>query len=1288
MIKEYIKRLKGDRKYLAIVFFIIVLVFLTGVITPVVVQNEENNWQNVQSEKIRKIQNSVTSLFNNKQDNLLRTSSLLKKNLRKALQPKNSSYGTLIQLVNDDSYDEFSIEVLAPNGKLIAWNSHISIPQNDILPLAFPAGQTHFYNSDLVSYLTLTDTVVVENETFYYVLTREIEKHYNLLNPFFKEINFTKDLTNKFQTQFKIDYTPFADNTLDGRKYSFDLVNNDGNKIGLVTFTKPSLAASEDSIFQSSSEIQAILIFIAFIMLVFGFKKDFKEIKYRTVKILIILFYSVAFRMLLYYVNFPSGLLSGPLVNPAYFSSAFAGGIVKSPIEFFISALFTLIISIQGYRYLLEYFRETMVRQVKRWTLFYLFLLPTALIFLLTLRGLCATIKSIIFDSTLRYFKEANLIPNLPSMMMNLNMLLIGAAIVIALSAYLIFLLSFIPDEEKKKKNFYFITLFVAFQIFGIIFILVQNEALINPFLSIIFISVIFGLTYKVYQGKSENSFQFVYVTLIASFITITMQNYFNLELEKQSLKTTALEINRPNDSLLRFLIKETLNNASENENTKIEFGLRNSNFDAIAFKIWANSSLQKESLTSSITIWDKNQKKLGGFYVGIGQENNLPRQFSNYSEFQPKIIISNEPDDTSKKIIEGIVPIYDREIKLGYITATVGFDFRDLSSNTIPEFLESKENIINSVVDITQLKIFEFEDSKLNRVYGDIYPSRDQVKPIINASFSQENEAWLEINLNGEDYYVYALRSNYGDVSKITAVLTREKKISWDFFNFFKIFLIHSIFIMIAFIVAFLLKIKNYKYSFRAQLLIAFLLVSLIPIIILAIYNRQVVKQRSDAAISNDLSDRANYIEKYLNKEWTRNKNSDIITLFDKAGQDLGISFAIYDGTVMLYNSKEQYYNIGLFTDKLNPEAYYELYYQGFREFLSQENIEGFNYYALYKKIDINSRPLIIGVNDAFNNVKLSFSVMDIDVFLFGIFSFTTLVMILLSTFLANRMSLPIRRLTKATDSVARGDLNVELENNEKGELKDLFQGFNAMTKELLKNQAELAQLERENAWKEMAKQVAHEIKNPLTPMKLAIQQLIASYKAHNKNFDLMFEKLSSTILNQIDNLNIIASEFSRFARMPNFNLETVNLLHVLKDTVNLFMEEHINIVINSSIESAFVEADTAQLRRLFINFIRNSIQANAKRIEFIISEDEKNIIILISDDGAGIPIKIKHKIFEPNFTTKGKGMGLGLKLAKRFIEGINGSIAVLDKNEPGAMFEIKIPKSQIQLLNNSIEQ
>ncbi len=1254
---------------------------MSGIITPVIVQQEEQNWANDLSSKIQWIQNSVTSIFNSKEDNLLKVSNELRNNLHIVMQADNSSYGALIKLVNEDKYDNFSIEVLAPNGKLIAWNIHVSIPQNDILPLAFPAGQTHFYNSSLATYLTVTDTLVVDNETFYYVITREIEKHFSLLNSYFKQASLTSVLNKKFETQFYVDYTPFADNTLDGRKYSFPIVNNAGNKIGLVTFLKPGLAAAVDSIYQKSSELQAILVFIACLLIVFGFRKDFKEIKYRTAKILIILSYGAVFRMLLYYVDFPSGLLSGPLVDPAYFSSAFAGGIVKSPIEFFISSVFLLIICIQGFRYLLDYYKEKEEAGKRNIKLFFLLILPTAFLFMLTIRGLCATIKSIIFDSSLRYFKEANLIPNLPSLVMNLNMLIIGAAVVIALTSFIIFLLSFISDGKEKNKKINFLLIFILFQILGIVFIFIQHEALITPFLSIVFICFIFGLAYLVYQKKYKSSFQLIYITLIASFITITLQNYFNVELEKQSLKTTALEINRPNENLLSFLLKETLNNSAKDENTIMAFGIRNSNFDALAFKLWANSSLQRESLNSSIAVWDAYQKKLGDFNVGIESGNKFLKSFYNYSGSTPKIIVTKDPRDTTQKLLKGIIPVYDRGIKLGYITATIGFEFRIFDNNTVPEFLDSENNIINSVIDIKQLKIFEFKDSQLSKVYGDIYPSRDQVRPIINAKFSPDNEAWLELNINGEDYYTYALKTFSGDNSKITAVLTREKKISWDLFNFFKIFLVHSIFIIIAFVVIFLFKVKKYKFSFRAQLLIAFLLVSLVPIVVLAIYNRQVVRQRSQTAVSNDLSDRANYIEKYLKKEWQRSKNPDIITTFEKAGQDLGISFAIYDGTVMLYNSKEEFYDIGLFEDKLNPEAYYELYYQSFREYLTQESVEGYNYHAFYKKIQLGNRPLVIGVNDAFNNVRLSFSVMDIDVFLFGIFSFTTLFMIILSTILANRMSLPIRRLTKATDSVARGDLNVELDVKEKGELKDLFEGFNSMTKELLKNQEELAQLERENAWKEMAKQVAHEIKNPLTPMKLAIQQLIASYKTQNKNFDAMFEKLSSTILHQIDNLNVIASEFSMFARMPNFNLETVNLIDVLNDTANLFVEEHINILINASRFQAIVEADTAQTRRLFINFIRNSIQASATRIEFKIEENEKDIIITISDNGTGIPDKVRHRIFEPSFTTKNKGMGIGLKLARRYIEGINGSIKVEDKNAPGAVFTITIPKKQDNL-------
>jgi nitrogen fixation/metabolism regulation signal transduction histidine kinase len=314
--------------------------------------------------------------------------------------------------------------------------------------------------------------------------------------------------------------------------------------------------------------------------------------------------------------------------------------------------------------------------------------------------------------------------------------------------------------------------------------------------------------------------------------------------------------------------------------------------------------------------------------------------------------------------------------------------------------------------------------------------------------------------------------------------------------------------------------------------------------------------------------------------------------------------------------------------------------------------------------------------VNDAFNKIKPAFSSADIDVILFGIYSFALIIIIFVSTVLANQISAPIRRLTKATEAVAKGDLDVELENNEKGEMRDLYQGFNLMTKELQKNQIELAELERESAWKEMAKQVAHEIKNPLTPIKLAVQQLIASHKDKSKDFDKIFRKVTKTTLNQIDNLGQIASEFSSFAKMPSIKLEKLDVVPIIKDTINLFIDDKIKIDFQSEALEAVVEADISQLRRMLINMIRNSIQANATDIAIRLTTKDANYSLIIVDNGKGISDENKEKIFEINFTTKEKGMGLGLKLARRFLEGVNGKIHLVESGSSGTTFEITIPK------------
>jgi nitrogen fixation/metabolism regulation signal transduction histidine kinase len=209
------------------------------------------------------------------------------------------------------------------------------------------------------------------------------------------------------------------------------------------------------------------------------------------------------------------------------------------------------------------------------------------------------------------------------------------------------------------------------------------------------------------------------------------------------------------------------------------------------------------------------------------------------------------------------------------------------------------------------------------------------------------------------------------------------------------------------------------------------------------------------------------------------------------------------------------------------------------------------------------------------------------------------------------------------------------------------------------------------------MAKQVAHEIKNPLTPMKLSMQQLIISVKDKKTNFEEIFEKLSITILNQIENLNQIASEFSKFARMPRINLEEIDLLSIIKDTVLLFADDKLKLEINCDLSSPKIEADIPQLRRLFINLIRNSIQAFSTRIIFNILNEDDNYIVLVRDNGKGIPLEFKDRIFEENFTTKEKGMGIGLKLIKKYLEDINGQIILVKTSSAGTTFSISIPMS-----------
>ncbi len=244
--------------------------------------------------------------------------------------------------------------------------------------------------------------------------------------------------------------------------------------------------------------------------------------------------------------------------------------------------------------------------------------------------------------------------------------------------------------------------------------------------------------------------------------------------------------------------------------------------------------------------------------------------------------------------------------------------------------------------------------------------------------------------------------------------------------------------------------------------------------------------------------------------------------------------------------------------------------------------------------------------------------------------------------------------------------------------EIRSLIKAYNSMIDELEESAVKLARSEREQAWREMAKQVAHEIKNPLTPMRLSVQSFERRFDPDDPDIKQKLKEFSSTLIQQIDTMSSIASAFSNFAKMPAQQNEELNVPKIVKLGLDIFNEDYIYFETES--DEIIAKFDRTQLIRVVTNLVKNAIQASEEKenpkIEVAVKTDEKDVIISVKDDGHGISEENKPRIFEPKFTTKSSGMGLGLGIIKTIIEAFHGSINFASEEGEGTTFIVKFPK------------
>ena len=243
--------------------------------------------------------------------------------------------------------------------------------------------------------------------------------------------------------------------------------------------------------------------------------------------------------------------------------------------------------------------------------------------------------------------------------------------------------------------------------------------------------------------------------------------------------------------------------------------------------------------------------------------------------------------------------------------------------------------------------------------------------------------------------------------------------------------------------------------------------------------------------------------------------------------------------------------------------------------------------------------------------------------------------------------------------------------------ELNQLVKAYNKMILQIQEQKQRLSFKEKEEAWREMAKQVAHEVKNPLTPMKLTIQNFERKFDPADPDIRDKVKHLSRTLVDQIDLVATVASAFSQFAQLPEKNNEIFDLNKEIKNIINVFSDE--KIYFHSNRDIIMVEMDKIYLSRIITNLVTNARQAKHDDRDNIINLDveqrQKRVIITVDDNGTGIPEELYDRIFEPNFTSKTSGTGLGLTMVRKMVEDYKGEISVKSELEKGTTFTISLP-------------
>lgn len=787
-------------------------------------------------------------------------------------------------------------------------------------------------------------------------------------------------------------------------------------------------------------------------------------------------------------------------------------------------------------------------------------------------------------------------------------------------------------------------------------------------------------------------TFSIAFIFLFSFFAAKTIFD-FNIQREIQDRKALASRLENIQDAIAEYLYDELVSNIREDRYISNYFSSSYSELLAMAQQ---GDVLQKRMMQKYFTgYWRKYDIRIRSF-----KGENMPINTGGDPMWNAEYydnLIANKGQATK---VSGLYFLNDQPGKVSYIgrirvyaplrpDSLVGIIMAEFSSRYIrddsgyPDLLISNKVPVNR--DISGYSYARYLEGELVNQYG------SYSYPLLSESFSEyipEPGKERVVELGGISHLFYR------PYSRSLIVVSKEPPGLLEMITLFSYIL--TFFVLVFSVLFVLVKLWQQHFrpvlSFNLRIQVSVMTVVILTMLTLGISTVIYIINNYSYTQSIKLKERVASLNQLISREIATLPSGQLLSeelnaRFYQLHNYTGIDFNIFNNDgIKIFSTQPKLYEQQIIAPVMNMNVLRDFKRSKSSTYISYENIARLWFMTGYAAIRNNENEVVgyLSLPYFARGSELKKEISTFLVALINIYVLLFAMAVLITFIVSGRITRPLRFIQEKMSRVKLEKSNERIAWKRKDEIGSLIDEYNKMIDQLAESALQLARSERESAWREMARQVAHEIKNPLTPMKLNVQHLQRTWKDHPENMEETIQKFSRSLIDQIDALSGIATAFSNFASMPGAQFGAVNIPEIVKNSVNLYRESSsAEITVHDYTEGmAEVNADKDQMLRVISNLLKNAIQAIPEdrkgKITVRITRDESEVLIAISDNGSGIPEDKIDKIFVPNFTTKSGGTGLGLAMVKNIIENSKGKIWFETESGTGTTFYIKLPGYQ----------